>query len=629
MNVVVKNVPDRVACLANRMVGMRDGIRLATDVYLPADERGEALPGPFPVILERTPYGKTAVSRSEIDRGMTTPRPRAEVAAFFVRHGYAVVYQDCRGRHGSEGVFTKYLSEAPDGYDTVQWIIAQPWCDGRIGTMGLSYAAHTQMALACLAPKGLRTMVLDSGGFSNAYQSGIRQGGAFELKQATWAYKQAKESPLAVSDPIVRAAVEAEDILAWFAAMPWKEGHSPIRHVPEYERYLFEQWEHGAFDAFWQQAGIYAAGFYDVIPDIPVLLMSSWYDAYVRTTFENHAGLTSGRRKAPVEIIMGPWTHGDRTLSQFGDVEFGPTAPLDGSIAQSWLHARLHWFERHLRGAAAPTTPAVRLFLMGGGSGRRTEARLLDHGGQWISAEAWPLPGTSFQRWYCHANGGLSPEPPSADAAPLAYDHDPADPVPTIGGALTSGEPVFVGGAFDQVEEERFFGCRRLGLPLAARSDVLVFQSAPLEEDVAVIGPITVKLWVTSTASDTDFTAKLVDVHPPTADDPKGFAMNLTDGIIRCRYRCSFEAPSLLTPGHVVEVTIEPFATANLFKAGHRIRLDIASSNFPKFDVNPQTGEPEGRARRRQVATNTVMVDAARPSHIVLPIVPTSTLRKL
>jgi len=198
-------MPDEFVVERDVMIAMRDGVKLACDIYRPARD-GEA--GAWPVILERTPYDKSAVSRSEISR--RTPRHplrREEVAAFFTRHGYVVIYQDCRGRYRSEGVFRKYLDEAADGYDTCAWIVQQPWCNGRIGTMGLSYAAHTQAALASLNPPGLAAMFIDSGGFSNAYQSGIRQGGAFELKQATWAYNQALKSPSVMADPQRRAAL--------------------------------------------------------------------------------------------------------------------------------------------------------------------------------------------------------------------------------------------------------------------------------------------------------------------------------------------------------------------------------------------------------------------------------------
>ena len=610
-------------CIAQHdiMITLRDGVRLATDIYRPA-RNGAVVDEKFPVILERTPYGKTQASRSEVDVGMTKPRLRPEVAAWFVQHGYIVVYQDCRGRHGSEGEFVKYLSDGEDGYDTVAWLAAQPWCNGKIATMGLSYAGHTQGALACLNPPGLAAMVIDSGAFSNAYQSGIRSGGALEMKQVTWAFNQAKESPLAKRDPLVRAALDKEDLRDWFRAMPWKPGHSPVRWVPEYENYLFEQWTHGAFDAYWQQLGIYAEGFYDQFADVPQIHMSSWYDAYVRTATDNYVAL-SKRKRGPVRLIMGPWTHGDRSKSWSGDVDFGAASTIDHNLAAHWREYRLRWFDHWLKGLAngVDREPRARLFLMGGGSGLRNEHGRMQHGGRWIEAEDWPLPATQFTPYYLHADGRLDPAKPTASDASIAYDYDPANPVPTMGGPLTSGQRVFEGGAFDQREHERFFGCTHPGLPLAARSDVLVFETPPLEADVAVVGPIVVKLFVASSCPDTDFTAKLIDVHPPNADYPQGYAMNLCDGILRCRYRKSWEQPEPMTPGEICEIKIEPFATCNLFKTGHRIRLDVSSSNFPRYDVNTNTYEPEGRAIRKQVAVNTVYLDAARASCVTLPII--------
>lgn len=615
-------VPDRVGegILLHRdvMIAMRDGVRLAADIYRPQDSNG-----PLPVIMERTAYGKAERSRSEIEVGMSQPMTRAEVAGHFVRHGYVVIYQDCRGRYGSEGEFTKYLAEGPDGYDTLAWIVDQPWCNGRIGTMGLSYAAHTQMAMACLNPPGLTTMVLDSGGFSNAFTCGIRQGGAFELKQATWAYNNAHDSLTARNDPLLRDALRAEDLHAWFGAMPWAEGRSPVRWIPEYEAYLLDQWRRGTFDDYWKQVGLYAAGYYDTLPDIPVALLSSWYDAYVQTTLENYAGLTRSSRR-PVSLIMGPGLHGNRNTHFAGDVHYGEAASLGGNVATSWLEFRRRWFDRWLKQQdnGVDSEPAVRVFLMGGGSGGRTAEGRLDHGGRWIDAPSWPLPQAQPLRLNLHASGRLAADLPPADAAPMVYDFDPATPVPTIGGALTSGQPIFEGGGFDQREATRFYGCTRPGLPLSARRDVLSFETEPLPEDLAVVGPIKVTIFASTDGPDTDFTAKLIDVYPPSADYPTGFALNLTDGIFRCRYRKSFEQPELCIPGKVMEIVIEPFATANLFKAGHRIRLDISSSNFPKYDVNPNTGAAEGIGRTRRIARNSILADAAYPSSIDLCVLP-------
>jgi len=604
--------------LLNQMIPMRDGICLATDIYLPA--QGE---GPFPVVIERTPYDKSKPSRSEkqLDGQHIS---REQMAARFTDQGFVAIFQDCRGRYASQGVFTKYTAEGQDGFDSLAWIVRQPWCNGKIGSMGLSYAAHTQLAMACLHPPGLSSMALDSGGFANAYQCGIRQGGAFELKQATWAFRQAKESPTALADPQIRQALEQEDIHQWFTRMPWQPGQSPLRHVPEYETYLLDQWAQGSFSEYWRKNGLYAEGHYGRLPDIPVLFMSSWYDAYVSSTLANYrAFVQNGTTKS--RLVMGPWLHGDRNISHSGDVEFGPTAVFDGQVEQDWLSCRLAWFEQTLNASAQAAQTRVQVFLMGGGSGHRDRNGRLEHGGRWLQSTQWPLPDSQVLTLYLNAHGQLSHTAPEADSASLSYLADPAHPVPTIGGALTSGAPVFVGGAFDQRERADFFGTCGNDRPLNERDDVLSFQTEPLEEDLIVAGDVQIELWIDSDAPDTDFTAKLIDVYPPSADYPEGFAMNITDGIRRCRYRDSWTQPKPLTAGERVKVLIEPFATCNLFKRGHRLRLDIASSNFPRFDVNPNSGEPCGQANHPRVARNTLHLSRDAASCLRLTIVSTVT----
>jgi putative CocE/NonD family hydrolase len=325
-----------------------------------------------------------------------------------------------------------------------------------------------------------------------------------------------------------------------------------------------------------------------------------------------------------VRLIMGPWTHGDRSQRVFGDVDFGADAPLDGALAEDHRALRLRWFDRWLRDIdnGVEREAPVKLFVMGGGSGRKTADGKLDHGGAWRDGLDWPLPETEFTPYYLHTDGGLRPDPPETAGKSLSYDYDPRNPVPTIGGTLTSGKPVMVGGAFDQREDPRFYGCEPPYLPLASRPDVLVFETPPLAADMEVTGPIVVRLWIASDCPDTDFTMKLIDVYPPSPDWPRGFAMNITDGIQRCRYRDSWSAQTMMEAGKVYEISVSPFPTSNLFKAGHRVRLDISSSNFPHFDINPNTGEPEGMARRTRVAVNTVFMDRTRPSHVVLPVIP-------
>ncbi len=255
---------------------------------------------------------------------------------------------------------------------------------------------------------------------------------------------------------------------------------------------------------------------------------------------------------------------------------------------------------------------------MGGGDGRRDAAGRMRHGGRWHTDTRWPPSGTRETAFYCHTSGELSRERPRDRDAWVEYDFDPGDPVPTLGGQVTSGEPVMVGGAFDQVPDERFYGAREPYLPVNARPDVISLVTPPLDEPLEVAGPVTARLFISSTAPDTDFTVKLVDVHPPNEDYPHGFAMNLTEGIFRCRFHASFERPEPLVAGEVYEIEIPAPDTANRFGAGHRLRVDISSSNFPRFDVNSNTGAPEAVTRRKVVATNRVHMDAGHPSAVLL-----------
>lgn len=594
-------------------VTTRDAIRLATDIRLP-DGPG-AGPGPFPVVLSRTPYGRHLPGGREntaADPRIATPD---ELAAHFTARGYAMVIQDTRGRFASTGAFVKYLTDGADGEDTLAWLRAQPWCNGQICTIGLSYGAHTQAALGCLDPPGLLAQVLDCGGFLDAWHHGVRQNGVFELRQATWACKQALLSPEAEADPVLKAALEAENIFDWFAALPWKPGHSPLRHHPDYESYLFDQWRHGPRDAFWTQLGISTATWHARYSPAACVHLSAWFDPYALGAIGNFLGL---RPRGKQRLILGPWTHGERSRTFSGDVDFGPEAPID-SWAGNWHEYRLRFFD-HATSGTPDDEPPVRLFVMGGGTGRRTAEGRLDHGGTWISSDDWPLPGTRFVPYYLHNDATLSPDVPPPAAAPLSYDFDPANPVPTIGGNFSSLEPIATAGAWDQVAGDAFYGCKPPFLPLAARPDVLVFQTPPLAHAITLAGPVELDLWVATDGPDTDFTAKLVDVHPASADYPRGYAMLLADSIARLRYLEDPATSRLRQPGELVRVRLTIFATANRFLPGHRIRLDISSSNFPKFDVNPNTGEPDGAATRRRIAVNTVFTDAARPSRIILPI---------
>jgi uncharacterized protein len=604
----------QVEILSDVMVTMRDGVRLATDIYFPPDFAGRG-----PVLLERIPYGKTGTSHADRSLADREPLSKPQLARRFAEAGYVYILQDCRGRYGSEGDFTKYLMEGPDGYDTLAWLRAQPWCDGRVGTLGLSYGAHVQTALAGLAPEGLAAMFLDSGGFSSAYHSGIRQGGAFELKQLTWALKHARLSPRTAADPGRARALAEADIGSWVGVWPWTRGNSPLCSAPEYENFVLELLSRETFSDFWRQPALYGRGNYERFPDVPMVHMSSWYDPYALTAVENYLGLR-GRRE-PVRLLMGPWTHGQRSVSHAGDVDFGPTAPLDGNIAPDYVALRRDFFDRYVRGLAAPDHLAapVTLFVMGGGSGRRTPEGRLDHGGRWLRSADWPPPAARPVRLHLHSTGSLSPSLPEA-SAPLSWEADPLRPVPTIGGAIASGAPLMEPGAFDQREREGLFAAAAPGRALADRDDVLVFETEPLAEEVEVIGPVEAQLWVSSSNPDTDVTVKLVDVHPANSDYPEGYAMNLSHGILRLRFRNGYEVAEPLTPGTVVPVHIQAFPTANLFKKGHRIRVEVASSNFPHFDINPNSGAAAGIPSEPQVARNSIHFDPKQPSLILLHV---------
>ena len=594
------------------MVPMRDGVKLATDIYRPA-QNGEPIEDQLPILLQRTPYSKEG-------QGLV------ESAKYFVRHGYIVILQDIRGLYKSEGTFSKYDQvTARDGYDTIDWIGALPYTDGQVGMWGTSYGAHTQADAAKTNPANLRTLVLNFGGLHNGWEIKVRNHGAFELgQQLGWAFSQvASES----DDPVVRAMMEAEPVEKWFAAMPLRKGLNPLSVAPEFENYILEMLTHGDYDEYWMGLGVNWQDYYAGTSDIPMLHVGGWYDTYAGSTFANYVGL-SRTKQSPIQLLVGPWVHGGNTRSSSGDVEFGPEA----AILDFGGEFHLRWFDHYLKGVPTGVGewPAIKLFVMGTGDGHKDANGRLYHGGYWREETEWPLPSTEFVKYYFHADGTLGRVLPDSGVAPTTYRYDPQDPVPTIGGSFSGA---LKRGPYDQRtrefkslrggSENGFYGSKPPYLPLKTRPDVVVFQTEPLEEDVEVVGPITVMLYAASTAVDTDFTAKLIDVYPPSQDFPSGFDMNLTDGIIRARYRNSPEEQEFMMPGDVYEFVIEPFPTGNVFKKGHRIRIDISSSNFPRFDVNPNTGEPLGKHRRMIVADNSIYHDAAHSSHVVLPIVPT------
>ena len=620
--------PFDVAVQRDLWAPMRDGVRLAADLYRPLRD-GRVIEEALPVLLERTPYDKADRDRSQRDR-------------LFASHGYAVVVQDCRGCYASEGELDFLVQEPQDGYDTVEWIAAQPWCNGKVGMFGTSYLGWTQSAAATQDPPHLTCLFPSMSGW-NAHTSSVRQGGAMELRFIAWAFWHAalKSNKGLKARPWVARALNQVDFRHWLTRLPLRPGNSPLSLAPTYERWALELFGHGDYDEYWEQAGFNIELHRSQHSDVPTYICGGWYDSYPRATLEMYRGLAESKR-GPVRVIVGPWYHGTYTpeLSYAGDVEFGPDAALT-----SFDELHLRWFDRWLRDDenGAEEDGPIRIFVMGGGDGHRTAEGRLFHGGSWRTEQEWPLARTSSIPYYLHPDLTLSPQPPTGRGEPTRYRYDPDHPTPTVGGSFSSldylrelppgvdpaslpgparRQPVTPNGGWDQVEGPAFFGSREPSMPLASRPDVVVFQTPPLEADVEVTGPVEVRLWVSSSAVDTDFTAKLVDVYPPSGDYPLGYALNICDGIIRASYRDSWRRAEPLAPGQVYQLAITLYPTSNLFARGHRIRLDISSSNFPRFDVNPNTGAPPGQRRGFVVAENAVYHDAEHPSHLVLPVIP-------
>lgn len=619
------------------MVPARDGVRLATDIYRPAHD-GTPLQGQFPTILMRTSYDKTAGRY-------------VETADFFTPRGYVVALQDFRGRYRSEGTgqyfHTANPHEGRDGYDTVEWIATQPWSDGRIGTVGSSHPGIAQLHMALYRPPHLTAIWPDVTPI-NSYDHQVRRGGAMQLHMFGALFLHAQDAQEILHKPEARLALfdAMEHMRDWVQATPFKPGHTPLSMVPALEKTLFDYYWRGDYDEFW------AAEFNDFErhfrrhADVPATFTSGWFDPFAIAATRYFAAM-SRQNSTPQRLILGPWTHmGMRTdQSWANDVDFGP-ASVWGPVR--FAAEQLRWFDRWLRDipTGVEDDPPVHIFVMGGGSGRRTPEGKLDHGGQWRTEREWPPARTAPAAYFLHAGGGLDLHPPAADAPPATFIYDPAHPVPSLGGAVTGFfEMVPLGDILDpfwtrylpphvrmrsivpegpmhQAESPGIVGASPPYLPLSARGDVLVFQTDPLQSDIELTGSAIVHLWISSSAVDTDFTAKLIDVYPSNVDYPAGYHMYLADSIIRCRYRDSYASPRLMEPGQIYRVRIELPPTSNLFQAGHRIRLDISSSNFPRYDLNPNTGEPMGRHTRAVPARNTVYLDADHPSCCILPVMP-------
>src|SRR5215469_703227 len=599
----------QVAATKNIAVPMRDGISLATDVYRPS-RNGVVTPAKFPTLLVRTPYDRSGYE--------------GYFAATFVPHGYVMVIQSVRGRYGSAGRWRFFRDDPADGYDTAAWIASQPWSDGTIGTLGGSYEGGTQYALALTHAPALKAMV-PLVAASNPGRFGVRYQGAFEMRLFSWLFSvgnpvdDSSYPSYFPGDAVTQMALAAAaaDYRQYMLDLPFRAGTTPLRMAPEYDSTLAEFLSHGDYDDFWKNIGIDVVSHANEVKDVPTLHISGWYDSWSTDVANLNYPILAKSKKSMQRLLMGPWTHAGSTHSSFsGEAEFGPDASLPLEDLE------LAWMDRWLKGVenGADTGSPVRIFVMGGGDGHKTPEGRVFAGGHWRSENEWPLRRAVMTPYFLRQNGVLSREKPGQES-PEEIQFDPRNPVPSIGGNVSSQRGLMQAGAYDQRCRPEVVGCgdrRRL----SARRDVLTFQTPPLEHDMEVTGPLVVKLWASSSAADTDFTAKLVDVYPPNKDFPDGIEFNIADGIVRGRYRDSLEKAALMVPGQVYQFQVVLNPTSLLVPRGHRIRVDISSSNFPRFDVNPNTGEALNQNRRTAVALNTIFHDAAHPSHIDLPLIP-------
>ncbi|MCD6518835.1 MAG: CocE/NonD family hydrolase [Anaerolineae bacterium] len=564
-------------------VPMRDGVILRANVYRPDEE------GRFPVLLQRTPYGKDA---SNVD-----------FCVLSAARGYAVVVQDTRGRWASEGVHYPLRYEFDDGYDTVEWAASQPWANGKVGMWGGSYVGWTQWTAAFAKPPSLVT-IFPMVTFTDAYTDVAYPGGALaEGIIVSWGLAAVASMVIQRMEDEEEKAQLLEELADALDGLATGETFRalPLSRVPLLEREDmgrgFQDFiKHLSKDAFWDEMDV--RSHIEKIA-IPVYHLGGWYDIFVGGTLASYQAMRerAGSEKARrgQKLIMGPWLHGPLS-GVVGEVDFGVRAS-DTYVLPYEIMWR--WFDYWLKGVdnGIMDEPPVRIFVMGQN--------------RWRTENEWPLARTAYTPYYLHSGGKanslkgdgvLSLEEPG-DEPVDQFSYDPRNPVPTRGGGLCCWQAALPAGAYDQ-------------RPVEEREDVLVYTSAPLEKDLEVTGPLQVVLWASSSAVDTDFTAKLVDVSPC------GYARNLADGIVRARYRHGVRKAQLLTPGAIEKYVIDLGATSNVFLAGHRIRLEISSSNFPRFERNPNTGHPVQDEGEMIVARQKIYHDAEHPSQIILPIVP-------
>ncbi len=553
-------------------VKMRDGVNLRADIYRPKAD------GQFAVLLQRTPYDK---------------RNAGDFAFEAASQGFVAIVQDVRGRYSSEGEWYTFKHESDDGYDTVEWAAALPYSNGKVGMWGGSYVGATQMLAAIAHPPHLAGIcpVVTA---SNYHDNWTYQGGAFEQ----W-FDQSWTSGLA-QDTLNRAVGKNTNAMLGVAKLPLNSyplfNFSDTSNVPlgasALAPYFLDWLAHPSYDDYWKQISI-EEHYADI--KVPALHIAAWYDIFQGGSLRNYMGIKArggsdaARHGQHLLVTIGGHAGGGRKI---GDVDFGPAAAEyeENDLTLKWYQYLFQGVQNEFAGKA------VKVFVMGAN--------------QWREEDDWPLARAQSTKYFLHSakgasslrgDGNLSAAAPRSEPADH-FVYDPANPAPTIGGPLCCDGWHQPAGPRDQRAVE-------------ARDDVLVYSTPPFAQDTEVTGPVSLELFAQSSAVDTDFEAKLVDVGPD------GFAQNLTEGIIRARYRNSQEKPELMNPGQIYKFVIDLWSTSDVFMKGHALRLEISSSNFPRFDRNLNTGETQAAAQRYVSATNTVYHDAEHPSALILPIV--------
>jgi putative CocE/NonD family hydrolase len=534
-------------------VPMRDGVLLSTNVFRPAAA------GTYGTILIRTPYG----IGSDISVNHQA----------FVDHGYAVVVQDVRGRHDSQGEFRPLEQEGPDGSDTLNWIARQPWSNGKVAMTGGSYLGMVQWRAALENNPHLKAIFAWTSGDDDYRDRFYSPGGAMKLgHRMLWVEENLR-------DPLY----DAPDFQKYILTLPMRNMDTVVtgRHIPLVQTAL----DHPDYDSYWDSLSV-RKQLRNI--HIPVFSVGGWYDNYVASDLDAWSVLA--KSSGVHRILIGPWPHNVNT--RMAGADFG----RDSTIA--FRRTQMEWFDQWLKDKDVPmmSTPPVRIFVMGSN--------------QWRDMKEWPPAGMKPTKFYLESGGhantlngnGVLNSHPSTRSPADQFVFDPHNPVPTHGGSVCCDPKIFPWGPMDQ-------------RPVEKRNDVLVYSTPPLQEDLEITGPVQVVLSAASSAPDTDFTAKLVDVYPD------GTARNLTDGIQRARYRKSLSKPELLKPGFIYEYRIDAGVTSSVFLKGHRIRIEISSSNFPRFDRNPNTGRPIAAETELRTAAQTIYHDRFHESYALLPVV--------